>query len=279
MRICFTSDFHGSETLYTQLENLLRAERPDVMILGGDMFPDGDLDDPAGTQGRYVQEIFVRRIERWRAAFPETAIACILGNHDWRCSEHALHTYHEQSLLALLDHRWAWTHRGVSFLGYGCTPPTPYWVKDFERLDCTGDPMPETGGAVWETRSLSVRQVLPAEHFAVRPSLEADFKLAVRPREPWVFVCHAPPYDSKLDRLPHLDYPIGSKAVRNFLAERKPLCALHGHIHESPMVTGSYAADISGVLSINPGQSHQKMHAVLLDTDRPRESIRHTVFS
>lgn len=278
MRICFTSDFHGSQALYHQFEELLRAERPDVAILGGDMFPDGDLDDPSGTQGRYVQESFAPRLERWREEFPNVGVACILGNHDWLCTEHALHTYHEQGLLAVLDHRWPWAFRGVSFLGYSCTPPTPYWVKDYERLDLSTDPLPDTGGAVWDTKRLSVRQASPAEHFGLRPSIAADLQTAVRPYGKWVFVCHAPPYESQLDRLPHLDFPIGSKAVRAFVTERKPLCALHGHIHEAPTVTGRYQAQVDGVLCINPGQSQTRLHAVTLDADRPAETVRHSVF-
>ncbi|MBI5864595.1 MAG: metallophosphoesterase [Planctomycetes bacterium] len=279
MRICFTSDFHGSESLYQQLDELLRRERPELVILGGDMFPDGDPDDPTGTQGRYVQEAFIQRIEAWRDALPTTAFACILGNHDWRCTQHALHTYHEQGVLTLLDHRWIWAFRGVSFLGYPCTPPTPYFVKDFERLDRPGDALPETGGSTWDTRHLRVQKVSPHEHYAVRPTMEEELRKAVRPYGAWIFVCHCPPIASVLDRLPHLDFPVGSNAVRDFVAQRKPLLALHGHIHESPQVTGAYRDSIDGVLSINPGQVPDRLHAVLLDTDRPAETLRHTVYA
>ena len=40
MRVCFTSDLHGAASLYEQLEELLRAQTPDLLILGGDLFPD-----------------------------------------------------------------------------------------------------------------------------------------------------------------------------------------------------------------------------------------------
>ena len=277
MRICFASDFHGSQSHYEQFEALLRAERPDLAILGGDMFPDGDLDDPSGTQGRYVQEVFAPRLERWREANPNMGVACILGNHDWLCTEHALHTYDEQDLLRVLSPRRPWSFGGIWFVGYSCTPPTPYWVKDFERLDLSGDPLPETGGAVWDTRRLRVRKASPAEHFGFRPSMAADLAGIEQPPSAWIFVCHAPPYGSQLDRLPHLDFPIGSKAVRSFVEQRRPLLALHGHIHESPMVTGRFAELLDGVLCVNPGQAQTRLHAVTLDTERPGETLRHTV--
>ena len=50
---------------------------------------------------------------------------------------------------------------------------------------------------------------------------------------PWIFVCHAPPHDTALDRLPQVPHPIGSRAVRRFIEQRQPLVSLHGHVHES----------------------------------------------
>ncbi len=74
-----------------------------------------------------------------------------------------------------------------------------------------------------------------------------------------------------------MPYPIGSRAVRQFIEQRRPLVTLHGHIHESPIVTGSYADRVGDSLCINPGQSHTRLHAVLFDTARPAETLRHTV--
>ena len=80
MKICFTSDFHGRTTLYDQLDALLAAETPDLLILGGDMFADGDIDDPIGTQVAYIDESFVPRIRAWRERSADLDVACILGN-------------------------------------------------------------------------------------------------------------------------------------------------------------------------------------------------------
>ena len=63
MRICFTSDLHGARRHYDQLEELVRAETPDLLILGGDLLPDGDPDNPAETQVAHVNGEFMRRIE------------------------------------------------------------------------------------------------------------------------------------------------------------------------------------------------------------------------
>ncbi len=50
-----------------------------------------------------------------------------------------------------------------------------------------------------------------------------------------IMVCHTPPYATRVDRL--LDgRPVGSPAVRQFIAEKQPHLCLTGHIHESPGV-------------------------------------------
>ncbi len=277
MRICFTSDLHGRADLYEQLDRLLRVELPDLVILGGDMFPDGDLEDPLGTQTAYVERAFLPRVCGWKQVVPHLAVALILGNHDWACTEDALRRCHGRGELVLLTHERVWTHDGVNFLGYSPTPPTPHWLKDFERLDLPGDPIPETGGAVWDREQRCVRQALPAEHFLSRAALSEDLARAPQVPGPWMFISHVPPFGSGLDRLPHVDYPVGSRAARTFIEQRQPLCALHGHIHESPDVSGRFTCDIGATLCVNPGQG-PRLKAVLFESADPRGTLRHTVY-
>lgn len=278
MRICFTSDLHGRDALYEQLSALLLRERPQLLILGGDLFPDGDLDDPRGTQVRYLEDSFLPRLALWRRQLGDLQVAGILGNHDWLCSESRLRIASAANEFRLLTARESWGCHGVNFTGYSNTPPTPYWVKDFEKLDLQSDAAPETGGAVWNPARHRVQKAEPQEHFTSNRSIEVDLSGALAPAAPWIFVCHAPPYDSKLDRLPHIDHPVGSHAVRAFIEERRPAVSLHGHIHESPACTGSYAAEVGMTLAINPGQGVERLQAVLFDSDQPRKTLRHTVF-
>jgi Icc-related predicted phosphoesterase len=64
-----------------------------------------------------------------------------------------------------------------------------------------------------------------------------------------VFLFHTPPFETSLDRaatddktVDHvpLDLHVGSIAVRRFIEARQPLVTLHGHIHESARLTGSW---------------------------------------
>ncbi len=278
MQICFTSDLHGRVALYDQLERLIAAETPDVLLLGGDLFPDGNGADPAASQAAYVDDVFSARIQTWTKLRPNLTIACILGNHDWLLTETHVARLRSSGALALLNGEKPLPINGVHFTGYARTPPTPHFVKDFERLDLPGDPLPQNGGSIWDVTSAAIRAVSSAEHFKRPEALAVDLQLFPMVPAPWIFVCHAPPYATKLDRLPHLDAPIGSRAVRKFIETRSPICALHGHVHESPQVTGDYHDWVGQTLCINPGQTDDRLCAVLFDAERPRETLRHTVY-
>lgn len=276
MRICFTSDLHGAARLYEELDALLERERPDVLLLGGDLFPDAELHDPLGTQGAYVRGPFAQMIARWRTAAPKMRIACILGNHDFAFVGGILRGFSAPDL-TLLDVSRPWEVDGVRFLGYWSTPPTPFWVKDHERLDDPSDALPQLGGVVWDEAANQLRRVGPAEHFGLAPTINAELLAAPRLEGPWIFVCHAPPFGCALDRLPNVEQPVGSRSVRTFITRHAPLCALHGHIHESPGLTGQYFEMIGSTLCVNPGQTLERLHAVVFD---PADlgSLRHTVY-
>jgi Icc-related predicted phosphoesterase len=76
---------------------------------------------------------------------------------------------------------------------------------------------------------------------------------------------HPPPVGSSLDQAPAIDdefrvrfeaggmvmIGVGSIAVRQFIEERQPLVALHGHVHES-----RGAEQLGRTLCLNPGSEY-----------------------
>ncbi len=277
MRICFTSDLHGHLPLYDQLTELVRRERPDVLVLGGDNHPDPDPQQAGCSQASFVHDDLIPRIRRWREAASGLSTVCLLGNHDVGCVRAALAQHAAAGTLAVLDAHDVWSRDGVHFLGMPLAPPSPHWAKDFERLDMPGDPLPVDGGMVWDPGHFRLAAVSARSWFAGRPTLLEELAAAPLLPEPWIFVCHAPPFDTKLDRLPQLTFPIGSRAVRRFVEERQPLCALHGHVHESPAVTHAYHDRIGRTVCVNPGQSDDALHAILFDSADVAGSLRHNL--
>jgi len=53
-----------------------------------------------------------------------------------------------------------------------------------------------------------------------------------------MFVIHAPPWNTELDKAYPDDTHMGSKAVKEFIEREQPLLILHGHAHESFELSG-----------------------------------------
>jgi Icc-related predicted phosphoesterase len=76
----------------------------------------------------------------------------------------------------------------------------------------------------------------------------------------------------------------GSRSIKAFIGENQPLLTLHGHIHESPELSGAYFDRIGKTISINPGQPAwsggdlMKLHAVTFEIEKIKETLRHTCF-
>ncbi len=279
MHVCFTSDLHGDRELYDQLAELLRRQRPDLLVLGGDLLRDVDPSRPAGPQVAAINEGFAAEVDTWLGELPDLKIACVLGNHELVPNRDGFRELHDAGKVTLLDHERDWSFAGYHWLGYGCAPPSPHWAKDFERLDRAGDATPEFAGVVWDAAAGDLREVDLALHFQERTPISDDLAAAPAVPAPFILVAHAPPRETHLDRLPQVPYPIGSRGVRDFIETRQPMLSLHGHVHESPNVSGQVVDRIGDTLCVNPGQSHNHLHAVLFDLDRPGATLRHTVLS
>ena len=103
----------------------------------------------------------------------------------------------------------------------------------------------------------------------------------VRRMDTAVFCIHVPPYDSVIDEAPliteDLKYvlrgghthmvPVGSKSVRRIIEKHQPLLGLHGHIHESPGFV-----NIGRTQCLNPGSEYAEgiLKAFLVEIDGPK---------
>lgn len=269
MRLLFSSDLHGDDALYARLVGVVKEVRPELIVLGGDMYPDDTALEPKKMgrgQPDYVRQTFRKYIEEMRAASQCRQILVIFGNHDWGSSVSATLELEKDGLLRVLDLERPFEIDGLNFLGYSCTPPTPWFVKDFERLDRAGDTPPLLGGARWDARFSRPSSRSATQIYTTGPTIAEELSHLRPPPAPWVFVAHAPPAASKLDRY-YGNLAWGSKSVREALEKHKPMLSLHGHIHESPEVTGAFFDQIGPTIAVNPGQGRAKLHYATMQVD------------
>ena len=276
MELFFTSDLHGSSGHYEQVLEQVRRRQCDVVVLGGDMLPDGDRGRPYRAVCRYIQQKITVFLEQLHEINGDIDILTIFGNHDWSFSVDEFAELQQRGLLTMLEYNRVVEIGGLKFLGLSYSPPAPYWIKDFERRDRTNDNGEEFGGYVWSAEKGRIMPIVAHEYFAGHDSLEKMFAEAPGVDDSFVLVTHAPPARSNLDVLEG-GLHVGSWSVRHYIESVHPMLSLHGHVHESPVETGHFSDNIGGCLCVNPGQEHHKLCAVWWNSDQP-DRVDHTIY-
>jgi len=108
-----------------------------------------------------------------------------------------------------------------------------------------------------------------------RATIEEDLARLAERGDPasTIYVCHSPPHETHLDRM-HGGRHIGSPALRAFIEAHQPPLTLHGHVHESPRISGEIVDRIGETVCVNPGDSRTKLRAVLVNPADPRSAQR-----
>jgi Icc-related predicted phosphoesterase len=302
LRILVASDMHGSTLCLKKFLKAIELYEADVAMIAGDLtgkmivplvrdgdgwishfqgferpVEDGELvahEDVIDSAGLYayrttpeemrelasdrpaVDAIFHRlvneRLERWlelceeRLAALDTTCYLVPGNDDYREIDAVLAQVGEH--VVNVDGRRVEIDHGHELVGLGVANETPWHApRDV--------PEAEIGERLGELTS----------------QLE-------RP-EGAVLLVHVPPVDSLIDLAPELDASlrptgaggnmvhVGSRAVRDCLAERQPLVALHGHVHES-----RGRDSIGRTMCINPGSEYGEgiLRAVVVNVAEDR---------
>lgn len=308
----FVSDLHGRADRYEKLFALIDRERPEGVFLGGDLLPSGLVDEG----GAFVDTVLVRGFRRLRenlgAAYPRVFL--ILGNDDGRAVEPAVLRYAFEGDTAARDLTtrddssaplWHYIHgRGVAWgafdlYGYAYSPPSPFALKDWERYDVSrfvdpGCSSPEEG-----YYSVAVAQHVKRTA-TIKDDLERLAATEVTGRrgtcngpgggepsssslEKAIFLFHAPPYDTALDRAAlddrwvdyvPLDVHVGSIAIRRFILAHHPRLTLHGHVHESAGLTGRWRDTLGPTHALSAAHDGPELAVVRFDPDDPAAAKR-----
>lgn len=273
----FCTDLHGRRDRYAKLWDAVAAERPAAVFLGGDLFPHAMFGGPGTFTAAHFDQGWVRLRESLAADYPRVFV--ILGNDDPATHVPGLQEGEQAGLWQYAHGRlleWA----GYGVLGYNCVPPTPFQLKDWERYDVSRfvDPgclSPEEGR---RTDGLEARVV---RHTTIRDELAAAAGDADLHRTICLF--HCPPYKCALDRaaldgktVDHvpLDLHIGSLAIREFLESRRPWLGLHGHVHESTRLTGSWRENVGGASALNGAHDGRELALIRFDPAHPEDASR-----
>lgn len=279
----FASDLHGRQERYGKLFALIAAERPGAVFLGGDLLPSGSLLFGNGRhrQDDFLEEFLLPRLRALRDVLKEDypPFFLILGNDDSRSAEQGFAANEQEGL-------WCYSHwRKIplgpyTVFGYSFVPPTPFSLKDWERYDVSR--FVDPGCIPPEEGRFSVPVADEEKGF---PTIQDDLMRLVGDDSlaNAIFLFHSPPYQTRLDRAAldgrcfdgaPLDVHVGSIAIRRFIEERQPLITLHGHVHESARLTGSWRDEIGRTHCLSAAHDGAELAVVSFDPARPEKANR-----
>ncbi|HUL37471.1 MAG TPA: hypothetical protein VLW47_07280, partial [Thermodesulfobacteriota bacterium] len=174
---------------------------------------------------------------------------------------------------------------GYELVGYPFIPPTPFRPKNYEKMDNRESPWPSQKNPSYILVSGHEDQLTPIDPYLYlreQETIEEDLSrlpISLDPKQT-IYMMHSPPFGTRLDLIQGRT-SAGSRSIRSFIEKNQPLLSLHGHIHESPALSGAYVDHIGETLSINPGQSAwsggvMKLDAVLFEIEDIKGTLRHT---
>jgi len=250
-KILYTADLHGNINFYSKLIKKANEQQIRAVVLGGDLLPrgHGTIEDSVKAQREFLEDFFVPQLKRLKKD-----VFVIMGNDDFRINEQIL--MHQKDNIHYINNvREKIFSKNI--VGYSFVNPTPFRLKDWEKFEDEEQEAP---------RQLSdeVIRTIETSEGTIKEDLNGFVKLS-NPKKT-IYVIHAPPFNTKLDIIADGTH-VGSKALREFIEKQQPFLTLHGHIHESPRISGSFVDRIGKTICINVGSSYPdlKLNCIVID--------------
>lgn len=289
MKCVYTSDLHGETHLYQELLELSIASLPEILALGGDLLPSFPpskrYEDMIPNQKLFIVRFLLPFFKKIIETTSIKQIFLIPGN--WDLGYPYLFREPIEGVIDLSEKNCR-LKNGYELIGYPFVPPTPFRPKDYEKMDDLEAPWPPQKNPSYIRASGYGDELIPVDpqlHLREKGTIHEDLRRLPKPinQKKAVYIMHSPPFRTKLDLIQG-GKSAGSRSVRGFIEGNQPLLTLHGHIHESPEISGAYFDRIGETLCINPGQSAWsgrdsiRLHAVTFEMENVQETIRHTCY-
>jgi len=277
----FVSDLHGQLDRYQKLFDEIIKAPPSALFIGGDILPHPLAYAGTTSCDSFIKAFLIPQFIKVRITLKEKypQIFVILGNDDGRMDEEALLDGQGRGIWQYINNRMM-PFAGYDVYGYCLIPPTPFMLKDWERYDISryvspGSVSPEEGYRTFEV----------SDHELKYGTMKGDLQSLTGNKDlsRSIFLFHAPPHETKLDRVASdgkfvdfvpLDTHVGSIAIRQMIEERQPCLTLHGHIHESAAITGSWRDTIGETHCFSAAHDGPELAIVKFDLENLEDAAR-----
>lgn len=260
-KLIYAADLHGNESFYERLLKKTKDENIDAIVIGGDLCPRaGDTTkEKINNQKFFLEKFIVPLFKKFKQNNKNKEIYAIMGNDDFRINLKILENGEKNKILESINKKSVKLNKDFNIAGYSFVNPTPFRLKDWEKPDFENDKTPQ---------QLFLEEIRSIEKEA--GTIEEDLNQLKKLSNPkrTIYVIHAPPFNTNLDTIT-AGIHVGSKSIRGFIEKEQPLLTLHGHIHESPKISGSWKDKIKKTTCINVGSSfpEDKLNCIVINLD------------
>lgn len=256
MKILYTTDIHGVIWKYEKIFEEAKGLNVDVVINGGDMLPfKGNL--------LHQDKFIVNFLDDYFYQFNSLKIyfICLLGNDDLIIHDKLFQDVCDRYsyVIEIAQKRCQVKNYEYEFIGMNWVTDLPFGLKDRARMDNNDFKIPkQIGKAYISTFNGWIKIDDWASYIKSLPTIEEEISRLIKPinKSKAIYIIHQPPSNLGLD-VCHDGRKVGSYSIYKFLLKSQPLLSLHGHIHESPEISGNWCSKIKNTISIQPGQSSQ----------------------
>lgn len=264
MDFLYATDLHGNHSKYKMLLAHCKAFGVSHIVLGGDLLPKNPF--TIETQRHFIEEWLGPWLRKCTAA--DITVYWQFGNDDCAC---LLETMRQQNHAAEMSLYPQDFFEDYKIVGFPWVTDYPFSLKDWCLRDYEGWPIPWCPSPITTIDSGRFEPIYDTQSFldqrhTIKSYLEG-YAQAIKDWDKVIFVAHEPPFGGALDLMADGRH-IGSKSMLTFLEEHDILLSLHGHIHESPQVSGSIYTRFGNTLSVQPGDTHA-MH-MTIEEGKPR---------
>ena len=251
MKFLYVCDIHGDKNKYNKLLQIIKKERIKYMVWGGDLLP-----KKIGPR-KIVQAEFImgNYFKNYLKELEENNINCVLipGNDDLEWFDPIIDRYcQEYENLINIDRRKV-VIDDIEFIGLSNVLDNPFKSKNRVLMEDGLKMEKQISNEIWIENDTKIISPMEWKKY----------------RETEIQIFHDPPYGIGLDNC-LVGVKAGSKDMVKYITNSNAYMSLHGHIHESPQVSGIWKAKLGETICIQPGQAEigeNSMTYVIVDTD------------
>lgn len=270
MKFIYACDIHGDEEKYNTLLERLIKEEIRCLVLGGDLLPkfcNNRYKEQKEFINGFLNKYFIQLKENNIDCF------CILGNDDLEeLDEEFENMCNKHKNVFNIDNKKE-DIEDISFIGLSKVLDHPFGCKDRVVIENNLEMQHQLSPRIYVEKCKKMLTIDEWKEYREKHIDRMEDILKNLPKaeknKKVIYVFHNPPFGIGLDVCMN-KRQVGSKAITKFLEESNAYMSLHGHIHESPRVTGIKMNELNKTLCIQPGQTERKsgiMYYMKIDTD------------